>query len=87
MGNLDLTLKCMTIGESRWTPVMIHHPSRVKQKQQELSVDEMQVYDNIVFEAREEDYAPGVVLHKGSQRVWTPISSRTRSRLKNRELV
>ena len=40
----------------------------------------MQDYDKIVFEGREEDYAPGVILHKGQSQVWTPISSRTRLR-------
>ena len=38
----------------------------------ELSVDDMQEYDNIEFMCRE-DNVPGVILYKEDSKVWTPI--------------
>ena len=39
--------------------------------------------DEIGFEDHAVTDAPSVVLHKGSLSVWTPIATRTRSRLKH----
>ena len=47
-----------------------------------LTVEELTELDTIVYEDRE----PGVMLHKGSMSVWTPITTRTCSRLKLSEI-
>ena len=48
-----------------------------------LSVEELVDLDEIEFEDHAVTGAPGVVLRKGSLTVWTPIATRTRSRLKH----
>ena len=47
-----------------------------------LTMAELSDMDEIVFQGNEIDGSPGVVLKKGCLEVWTPIATRTRSRLK-----
>ena len=76
----------MASGDPPWTPLRIRRPSEGPGRHShcELSVDEMQEFDEIIFQGRDEDYAPGVILVKGSTSVWTLIASRTRLQLKSK---
>ena len=47
----------------------------------DLSVPELNELDKVEFQGCDDDYAPGVILHKGFLQVWTPIATRTRSHL------
>ena len=49
-----------------------------------LSVDELTNFDDIVFELRDADGSPRLLLKKGECVTWTPIASRTRSRMDKR---
>ena len=41
--------------------------------------------DKVEYQGRDDDYAPGVILHKCFLQVWTPIATRTRSHLNTRQ--
>jgi hypothetical protein len=80
----------MVSGDSLWTPLRVLRPQQqspvVSGKDEcevDLTVSELQDLDSIVFEGREVDSAPGLILRKGCLQVWTPIARRTRSRLKS----
>jgi hypothetical protein len=47
-----------------------------------LSIEELEDLDGLEFEGLAVTNAPGVLLHKGNSSAWTPIATRTRSRLK-----
>ena len=52
-------------------------------KEEFLSIAELTSMDEVTFLIHAVDDAPGVILTKGSLKVWMPIASRTRSRFKS----
>ena len=83
-GETGLTLD-LNSGESMWTPVHVLKPSNgtdFEKTDSVLSAEELSDLDGIEFLSHASNDAPGVVLMKGSLRVWTPVAARTRSRLK-----
>jgi L-amino acid N-acyltransferase YncA len=44
-------------------------------------VEELMKFDDIEFEERDGDGFPGLLLKKDGQVTWTPVASRTRSRV------
>ena len=81
---LTLELNC---GGFEWKPVDVLTPRmgesmKSRSENSVLSVEELTELDTIVYEDHEVTGAPGVILRQGSMNVWTPIATRTRSRLK-----
>jgi hypothetical protein len=80
----------MVSGGSVWTPLRVLRPQQQSpvvsgqdECEEDLTVPELHDLDSIVFEGREVDSTPGLLLWKGCLQVWTPIARRTRSRLKS----
>ena len=46
-----------------------------------MSTDELLDMDGIEFQLHDYDNSPGVLLKKSDSVIWTPIATRTRSRL------
>ena len=71
-----------------WMPVCVMKPrsdadSRPEQQTDSvLSVKEIVNMDEIEFQGHAVSDTPGVLMRKGNSCVWTPIATRTRSRLK-----
>ena len=78
---LSLELKS---GDNVWTLVCVMKPNG---EEKCLSVVELLNMDDIEILSHAVDDVPGVVLTKGSSRVWMPVASRTRSRLKSSDIV
>ena len=71
-------------GEYVWAPVCVKKPGdHHSATDQHMSVKDLGDMDEIIFQTHEVDDNPGVVLRKGSLEVWTPVASRTRSRLRH----
>ena len=85
-GEPGLTLE-LNSGATVWKPVCVFKPrsenDEANSKRCVLSVEELTDLDELEFESHAVTDAPGLVLHKGNSRVWTPIAARTRSRLKH----
>ena len=67
-------------GESVWTPVCVRKPNGCDGNLSHADLSDM---DEIVFQSHITDDTPGVVLRQGTLEVWTPVATRTRSRLRN----
>ena len=82
-GEPGLTLE-LNNGESVWTPVCVTKPRSNADSRRDsvLSVKELVNMDEIEFQGHAVSDAPGVILSKGNSSVWTPIATRTRSRVK-----
>ena len=79
---VDFTLINLELhsGESVWTPVCVRKPNGCDGN---LSHADLSGMDEIVFQSHITDDTPGVVLRQGTLEVWTPVATRTCSRLRN----
>ena len=66
-------------GKTVWTPVCVKKPDV---RDENLSLADLSGMDEVVFLSSTDD-TPGVVLKSGKLEVWTPIATRTRSRVRD----